>query len=152
MGKIYIPSEGYATGTQSVALDVQGWYPLDNRDVVDTYSNLIDPHTWGRWNAGIPGIYPGDWTLNCYEGMRVTVVRDSDPDLNGVYYLKNSHYRTDYQNPNLTLANDWVKIGSDGGSVTIDQYTIKDNNDPHLPSDTQQNGLHVVRVDGGEFN
>lgn len=150
MGKIYIPPE-YPTGNQSVALDVEGPYALDTRSVVDTYSSLINPTTWGEWRDVIPGIY-GQWFLTCYEGMRVTVVRDPDPSLNGVYYLKNNNYLVNYQDPNLSLANDWVKIGSDGSSVTIDQYTIKDNNDPHLPSDTQQNGLHVVRVDGGEFN
>ena len=53
-------------------------------------------------------------------------------------------------------AEGWRKIGggSEPGPVTpvsIDHFTIKDGTAEWNPDDTQESGLHVVRVDGGSF-
>lgn len=142
MGKKYSPG----TSHLSAYYDVDRNRPLDTRDVVSTYADLIDPATWGTWSIAM-------WVLYCYQGQLTTVVNDSDPDKNGVYLLKGDSFTT-YQfltDQSATLARDWVKVDPGTLSVTIDNYTIKDGTDDYDPNDVQVAGLHVVRVDGGEY-
>lgn len=111
MGRIY-KSEPIVP--QNVKFDVQSTFPLDPREVVDTYLALISPSTWGEWTMR-------RWVTCLYKGMRVTVTNDPDPTKNGLYYLLNNNYIINSVDYNLSLANDWIKIGdgTSGGSTAI---------------------------------
>lgn len=127
--------------------------PTDERVVIDTRSNLINPETWGPYDA-INEIYV-NYT---YSGIIVSVVNDT-PENNGVYMLVNRFKYTkfadiDTSDPDYDI-DGWRKIAGGGTpppvSVSIDKFTIKDGTEEWSPDDTQQSGLHVVRVDGGNF-
>lgn len=67
--------------------------PIDARQRVNTKADLTSPTTWDDGT--------GQYWL--YAGMLVSVVSDSTPSNNGLYYLTNHMFFTD---PNM-----WVKIG-----------------------------------------
>lgn len=141
MGKTYTPTSNLLASYNIIVAK-----PLDTRIVVDTYNDLINPATWGQWDPDL-----SMWNLFCYQGQVTSVVADSDDSKNGVYYLKTDNYKnpTYATNPGYSMYNDWIRIG--GNLFNIDQYTIKDNTDTYSDNDTQVSGLHVVRVDGGDF-
>ena len=130
--------------------------PMDERCVIETRQNLVTETTWGHMRPG--GIY----TNRTYDGIIISVVDDTIPDNNGVYYLRR---RSKYLTFADTFPTDptgtqydqdgWKKIGTDGGggqAVYPDNYTIKDGTADPSDSDVRQSGFHVVRVDGGNFN
>lgn len=141
MGKRYTPS-----ASLNAAFDIIIAKPIDIRFVVDTYSELINPATWGYWDTDLEM-----WLLTCYKGLITAVVDDPDDSKNGVYYIKNNNFETSpwMEDPSYTMTNDWVKIG--GNLFNLDQYTIKNNTDTYQSNDTQASGLHVVRIDGGSY-
>ena len=73
--------------------------PLDARQVVGAYADLTNPSTW----------IDADSLVWLYNGMIVGVGNDSDPSLNGVYFLKDAD--------NYDVSTNWVKVG---GGAEID--------------------------------
>ena len=73
-------------------LEVQISAPLDDRSVVEYYSDLISEETWTA----------SDGQVYVYPGMLVTVFKDPNSDLNGVYELLDYNYGS-YDN--------WNRIG-----------------------------------------
>lgn len=133
--------------------------PIEERSVIETRMDLINPETWGGYDrTGTPKNYT-------YDGIIVTVVDDPEPTNNGVYYLWRRNYfdkfadidETDPDYSTLYDQRGWRKIDGNGttpgpSQVNVDQYTIKEGTEEYLPADEQVPGLHVVRIDGGNFH
>ncbi len=121
--------------------EINATAPIDERFVLRYRSDLTDSNNWDEHHP-------------LYNGIFIAVVADSIPSNNGIYMLlKQSKYRyfRDPQGGELYHPEGWIQINATNAPVILDQYTIKDGNAESLDTDVQQNGLHVVRVDGGIF-
>ena len=78
--------------TMPTNLEVQISAPLDDRQLVEYYSDLIDEDVWKA----------SDDQIYVYAGMLVIVGNDPNKDLNGLYRLLDEDFK-DYKN--------WEKIG-----------------------------------------
>lgn len=116
-------------------------YPMDFRLVVQTKDDLI---TESLWKTGVID--------RRYDGMIVSVVQDSTEENNGVYSLRSRNDSGYFKSPQHPGG--WFKIGENQQQqqINIDNYTIKDGVAVAQETDVSQPGLHVVRVDGGEFS
>lgn len=144
-------NSGNVNGTP---LFVPNCQPLDAKCVVQTRADLVNDNCWTWFDENDPYADPDEEIELRYAGMIVTVIADSISTNNGVYYLKSLPYKNCFvvANENETQNNNgWVKLDSGNNSFNIDQYTIKDGYNTALDSDVVQEGLHVVRVDGGIF-
>jgi len=111
--------------------------PLDARQVVGTYGDLTNPSTW----------IDTDSLAWLYNGMIVGVGNDTDPSLNGVYFLKDAN--------NYEVSTNWVKVG---GGAEIDLTSLMAYIDGSLSlRDTSINDLYnqifvinasISRIDG----
>lgn len=128
---------GYSNATYTVA--AAGAF--DDRLVVRTRADLVNPNTWLV-----------DGTPMVYSGMVVSVVRDQNENSNGVYMLPDHHYYTKYkyiivgENISMQHAKGWYKIDSisSGGSAIVDQISIRGEGDQESP-------FYVHLVDGGNY-
>lgn len=78
-------------------LEVLAKAPLDAKQLVGTYDDLINPNTWN-----------GSGSVWLYDGAFVVVGKDPDPLKRGLYWLCDAD--------NFTNPNSWVKSGS--GAIT----------------------------------
>jgi hypothetical protein len=111
--------------------------PLDARQVVGVYADLTNPSTW-RDSADLVWLY---------NGLIVGVGNDTDPSLNGVYFLKDAD--------NYDVSTNWVKVG---GGAEIDLTALMTYIDGSLAlRDTSLNDLYnqvftinasISRIDG----
>ena len=80
--------------------------PLDARQVVDTFNDLITPATWEDDDNNT-------WLFN---GLLVVVANDPSTSLNGVYYLSDLD--------NYTAASVWIKSGSNQQVESLDASVV----------------------------
>lgn len=141
MGIVY-PSGQHIT--PAVTQFVSG-APIEEKMVVDTYSDLVNPSTWGNIAFGCY------WDISIYHGMTVSVVNDT-PENNGLWILKTMPAESDYlkvTDGNMLSIDGWEKVGG-GAQVEVDDETIKF--DPDQTPDTQDdNQIWVNKVDGGNW-
>ncbi len=95
--------------------------PLDARQLVGTFSDLLNPATWDDGNGN-------NWL---FSGAIVSVSADSTPENNGIYFLKDS--------ANFTGTTAWQKVGS-GGSNALSGLTDITIINPHTKDILQYSG------------
>lgn len=118
--------------------------PIEEKMVVATYSDLVNPSTWGNIAFGCY------WDISIYHGMVVSVVSDI-PENNGLWILKTMPAESDYlkvSDWDMLSIDGWEKVG--GGQVEVDDETIKF--DPNrIPGDADDNQIWVNQVNGGNW-
>lgn len=161
MGIVY-PSGQHIT--PAVTQFVSG-APIEEKMVVDTYSDLVNPSTWGNIAFGCY------WDISIYHGMTVSVVNDT-PENNGLWILKTMPAESDYlkvTDGNMLSIDGWEKVGGSDASVETDTQTIlknptgkfiEDPNNPghYIPDETwndpdpsDDNQIWVNQVNGGNW-
>jgi hypothetical protein len=86
--------------------------PIDAKQLVSMYSDLVDPSTW--FNEG------NDWT---YVGMIVSVSSDPSTEYNGIYVLNDSDY---------TTYDSWTRIGVYKDTSIEDLYKWNESQDASI--------------------
>lgn len=118
--------------------------PIEEKMVVATYSDLVNPSTWGNIAFGCY------WDISIYHGMVVSVVNDTLEN-NGLWILKTMPKESDYlkvSDGNMLSIDGWEKVG--GGKVEVDDDTIKF--DPNgTTGDEDDNQIWVNQVNGGNW-
>ena len=147
MGIVY-PSGQHIT--PAVTQFVSG-APIEEKMVVDTYSDLVDPSTWGNIAFGCY------WDISIYLGMIVSVVNDTSEN-NGLWILKTMPKESDYlkvSDGDMLSIDGWEKVG--GEKVEVDDVTIKfdptqdsSSSDPGAYHD-DDNKIWVNQVNGGKW-
>lgn len=104
--------------------------PLDARQVVENYSDLMTAATWEDSASNV-------WL---FDGLIVAVTSDSSTTLNGVYYLKDAI--------NYTTPSSWAKVGSDS-DLSVLEASILYNQQINLSQDAS-----ILKLDTsiGEIN
>jgi hypothetical protein len=135
-----MPKLSEGTNISNATYTVTSAGAFDDRLVVRTRADLINPMTWDV--DGVPMVY---------SGMIVAVVRDVNDNFNGAWLLQNALYYNKYkylvQGDNVSLQHNqgWRKIESEGlPNIYTDQFSI-------LGNGSQNDPLNVHIVDGGSY-
>lgn len=91
-------------GSQNVTTnyEVQVRKPFDARMLVPSYEDLLIKDNW---------VKSGTTQVVAYNGMLVAVANTSDTSKNGLYFLFDVACTTALKSPDVTNADNWIKIG-----------------------------------------
>lgn len=91
-------------GSQNVTTnyEVQVRKPFDARMLVSSYDALLTKENW---------VKSGTTQVIAYNGMLVAVADTTDAFRNGLYFLFDANCKTALKSPDVTNADNWIKIG-----------------------------------------
>lgn len=140
-------------GTPIIPFQIIADKPLSDIQVLDDVQDLTNRNGTSPLYSTSP--ITGIQQNICHDGMYISIVEeDETSENNGIWFLSKKGSCTEMYSS--TSPHGWRKLAfadeASTSSVTVDRYTIKDGDGVAYTDDIQQEGLRVVRVDGGSFS
>lgn len=140
-------------GTPIIPFHITMDKPLSDIQVLDDVQDLTNRNGTSPLYSTSP--ITGIQQNICHDGMYISIVEeDETSENNGIWFLSKKGSCTEMYSS--TSPHGWRKLAfadeTSTSSVAVDGYTIKDGDGVAEQGDSQDEGLRVVRVDGGSFS